>query len=215
MKKLHEEGNRGRMIEVWNRLDRSTLNYVVNLLQSRAYVDHIKEINSPYALVPIIVYIFDRQEKLSETEIRKIIKWFYYSQIRYRYISQLQQKLNTDIGIVTSAESPFDTLVSNLAAERPLEIFPEEFEGARIQNPLYALMRWYFKSRNARCLTTGIGIRKNMGEVYALEWDHIFSYSLLTKNGYPDRLSQEITNRAVLTMVANRTKSDRTAEEYL
>jgi len=60
-----------------------------------------------------------------------------------------------------------------------------------------------------------------MGKKYELEWDHIFPYSVLRDNGYDmnNRIkyqyAQEITNRAVLTAVANRTKSAQRAESYL
>lgn len=60
-----------------------------------------------------------------------------------------------------------------------------------------------------------------MGAKYSLEWDHIFPYSVLKANGYNMNnrfkyaLAQEITNRAVLTQIANRTKSNKIAEDYL
>lgn len=60
-----------------------------------------------------------------------------------------------------------------------------------------------------------------MGSKYQLELDHIFPYSRLKKAGY-DRenrikysLAQEFTNRAILTQVANRGKSDMNAGDYL
>jgi hypothetical protein len=60
-----------------------------------------------------------------------------------------------------------------------------------------------------------------MGAAYQLENDHIFPFSRLKEIGYGKgnhlkyALAQELTNRAVLTQVANRTKSATTAEEYL
>ncbi|GAH81757.1 unnamed protein product, partial [marine sediment metagenome] len=187
-----------------------------------AYIDHSKEINSVYALVPIIVYAFDKgKENLSQVEIKKAIKWFYYSQIRQRYISQLPQKLDKDLKIVANEKNPFDKLIALIEVERKLEIDKEEFVGIGVSHPLWGLMKWYFKSRDAKCLSTGISIRKNMGKNYDLEWDHIFPYSVLKDNGYDISnrikysLAQEITNRAVLTQVANRTKSAKLAEGYL
>jgi len=222
MTKLHDSSNDQKLRDAWERLDSEILDYVVNFLRTHAYVDHSKEINSVYALVPIVVYLFNKgKESLSQTEIKKMVKWFYYSQIRQRYISQLQQKLDKDISIVVKSENPFDELLSIIRLERPLEITPDEFIGVDIRNALYSLMRWYFKSKNAICLTTGIGIRQNMGKKYALEWDHIFSYSLLKDRGYNMNnrhkyaLAQEITNRVVLTQVANRRKSNKYADVYL
>lgn len=221
MQKLHSESNLEAIQEAWDRLENYTLDYVFNIMKSQAYIDHTKEINSVYALVPIIVYSYNKgPNPLSQDEINKIVKWFYYSQIRQRFISQMPQKLDKDIGIVVRSENHFDELLSLIKAERSLEISPEEFVGVDVRNALFSLMRWYFKSKNAVCLTTGIGIRQNMGKRYSLEYDHIFPYSLLKTAGYEKNrlkyaLAQEITNRAILTQVANRTKSAKLAEVYL
>jgi hypothetical protein len=221
MRKLHSPDNLETIKGAWNKLDSHVLDYVCNLMQSRAFVDHTKEINSVYALIPIIVYAYNHNGKMSEEKIKKAIKWFYYAQIRNRYISQLPQKLDKDIGVVAKSENPFDELLGIIESERSLKIQAEEFIGVGISHPLYALMRWYFKSQGAVCFTTGISIRKNMGKKYSLEWDHIFPYSLLKIAGYnmenrhKYQLAQEITNRAILTQVANRSKSNMEPDAYL
>lgn len=222
MRKLHGEENREVLQAAWERLDKQVLDYVVNLLRTNAYVDHTQEIGSPYALVPIIVYCFDKVGKhLTDAEIRKMMKWFYYSQVRTRYTSQLPQKLDRDLRTLIESKQPFDNLLRVIAEDNRLEITPSEFVGHGVQHPLFSMMRWYLKSRGAVCFTTGMGLRKNMGSKYQLEMDHIFPYSRLKKAGYDQEnrvkyaLAQELTNRAILTQVANRTKSDTTAAEYL
>jgi hypothetical protein len=222
MEKLHDPSNDEPLRSAWAVLSKDTLDYVCNLMREHAYVDHTKEINSAYALVPIIVFAYQKgKTKLTDAEIKRVVKWFYYSQLRTRYISQLQQKLDKDLAIVRHEKRPFDALLKLIEEERRLQITPEEFIGVGIQHPLWGLMKWYFKSRGAKCLTTGIGIRQNMGPKYSLEWDHIFPFSVLKKNGYgweqrhKYNLAQEITNRAVLTQAANRSKSDSAAKEYL
>ena len=220
-KKLHSEDNNEAIQSAWKKLDEQVIDYVINILKSRAFVDHTKEINSIYALIPIIVFAFNNDCKMSEKRIKKAIKWFYYSQLRHRYISNLQGKLDKDISVVIESENPFDELLAIIQSERSLEIQPDEFIGIGVNHPLFNTMRWYFKSKNAVCLTTGISIRINMGKKYELERDHIFPYSALRNLGY-DRtnkhkyqLAQEITNRAILTSVANRKKSNQSAQEYL
>lgn len=223
MEKLHSPDNMPRIKEVWEQLENDTLDYVFNIMQTQAYIDHTKEINSVYALIPIIVFAFNKGKgRMSHNEIKKAVKWFYYSQIRNRYISQLPQKLDKDIKIIATESDPFDKLLALIEADRKLEINKDEFIGIGVSHPLWGLMRWYFKSRGAVCLTTGISIRKNMGKKYSLEWDHIFAYSVLKKEGYDwslnrlkYSLAQEITNRVVLTQVANRSKSAKLAENYL
>ena len=222
MKKLHNIENKDSIKEVWNILDNKVLDYVLNIMQSQAFVDHTKEINSVYALIPIIVYTYNKKaHKLNQVEIKKAIKWFYYSQIRQRYVSQLPQKLDTDIKTVVHSENPFDDLLGIIKAERPLEITKDEFVGARVQNALFNLMKFYFKSKNAICLGTGLTLRKNMAKKYELEYDHIFAWSILKKNGYNMNnrhkysLAQEIANRAILTSAENRSKSAEYADVYL
>jgi len=222
MEKLHGQENLQPLKEAWLELESNTLDYVFNVLRSHAYIDHTKEINSVYALVPIIVYAYRKgKSKMSETEIKKAVKWFYYSQVRNRYTSQLPQKLDKDLNIIANEKNPFDKLLNLIEAERRLEIHPDEFIGVGVLHPLWALMNWYLKSKNAKCLTTGLSLRKNMGKKYSLEWDHIFPFSILKKNGYgwenrhKYSLAQEITNRAILTKTANRTKSNKEAKDYL
>jgi len=222
MSKLHDRENEEKLKAIWKELSENLLDYVVNIMRTHAFVDHSDEINSVYALIPIIVYVYKKgKKKLTSSEIKKMVKWFYYSQIRQRYISQMPQKLDKDIGIIVRVENPFDELLNVIKMERSLEIVPEEFIGVDIRNALYSLMRWYFKSKGAVCFTTGVGIRQNMGEKYSLEWDHIFPYTLLKEKGYGMEnrikypLAQEVTNRAVLTQTANRGKSYMLPKQYL
>jgi hypothetical protein len=133
----------------------------------------------------------------------------------------MPQKLDKDLGIVANSDNPFDEMIGNLAVENRLEITPGEFVGKETRHPLFALMKCYFKSRGAVCFGTGVKLHQNMGKSYALEKDHIFAYSVLKEHGYDmsDRfkyaLAQEITNRAILSSVENRTKSDQYADIYL
>lgn len=222
MRKLHDIENNARIREAWKLLDSQVLDYVASIMRSHAFVDHTDEINSVYALVPIIAYCYGKRGgHLNDAEIRKLVKWFYYSQVRTRYVSQLPQKLDRDLRVVRDSENPFDELLAVINEERRLEITPDEFEGAAVQHPLFGLMRWYFKSQNAVCFTTGVAIRQAMGEKYALERDHIFPYSKLKAVGFGKEnrlrysLAQEITNRAILTQVANRAKGASDAYAYL
>lgn len=223
MEKLHSIDNKEDLKKAWDLLEGKVLDYTCNLLQSQAFIDHTKEINSVYALIPIISFVFNKPDnKLSESEIKKIVKWFYYSQIRHRYISQLQQKLDKDLSIIDRSESPFDELLAIIAEERPLEIKSSEFVGRGIRHPLFNLMRWYFKSIGAVCLGTGLSLRQNMGKRYSLEYDHIFAYANLRDSEYFDMndrfdeaLAHEFTNRAILTSTENRTKSAKETTVYL
>ena len=229
MSKLHSADNKETIQHAWHVLRDRVLDYTCNILQSHAYVDHTHEINSVYALIPIITHVYHQPgNKLSEHEINKVIKWFYYSQIRSRYISQLRHKLDKDIGIVVNSNNPFDELLNLINEEKALEIKPSEFKGRGISHPLFSLMRWYFKSNDAICLSKGVKLRKNMGEKYSLERDHIFAYARLKSSvnendelyydmddKFDYSLAQEMTNRCILSQVGNREKSDMNAKAFL
>ena len=143
------------------------------------------------------------------------MKWFYYSQVRQRYVSQTPQKLDKDLGIIRDSENPFDEIALGRSGRATVGDFQGRVRRADIRHPLFSLMRWYFKSKDAVCLGSGLGLRQNMGARYALEKDHIFPYSALRDSGYPVEnrfkyaLAQEITNRAILTQTKNRIKSDK------
>ena len=222
MKRLHDRGNKENIQAAWKCFDEQILDYVSNLLRSHAFVDHTDEINSPFALIPIIAFVFQApKNKLTEIQIKKVIKWFYYSQLRQRYVSQTGQKLDKDLSIIRKASEPFDELLGLIEKERALQISASEFIGRDVRHPLFNLMKWYFKSKNAVCFGTGVSIRQNMGKKYSLEKDHIFPYAALKANGYDldnrfkYALAQEITNRAILTSVENRGKSASPAKDYL
>lgn len=206
----------------WSILDKYVLDYVMNLMRSKGFVDHTYEINSVYALIPIIVFCYkEHGQTLPEQQLNRMLKWFYYSQIRTRYVSQLPQKLDFDLRIVKESERPFEQLLAVIEEEKRLEITPDEFVGRSVSHPLFGLVKWYLKSQGATCFTTGLGLHKNMGEKYQLENDHIFPSAILKKHGYGREnrlkyaLAQELTNRALLTQLANRKKSSKLAFDYL
>jgi uncharacterized protein with ParB-like and HNH nuclease domain len=222
LRKLHGEDNKDKILAAWEQLDNQIFDYVLSLLRTNAFVDHSHEISSPYILIPLVVYCFDKNGKHpTEAEIGKMTKWFYYAHTKARYVNQLQQKLDKDLGKLLTSEEPFDDLLQSIADESRLNILPQDFIGHATQHPLFSMMRWYFKSQKAVCFTTGLSLRQNMGNKYKLEWDHIFPYSQLKKAGYGQdnrikyALAQEMTNRAILTQGANRSKSDTNSSDYL
>ncbi|MBI86599.1 MAG: hypothetical protein CMG63_00825 [Candidatus Marinimicrobia bacterium] len=220
MAKLHNEDNKNDLIYAWEKLAKQTLDYTFNILKSQAYVDSVKEIKSIYGLIPLIVYVYNKGCKLNEIQIKKITQWFYYSQLKGRY-SRGQTNLDKDINIILNSKTPFDELLSVLEGDGGLDISPNFFRSTTISHPLFSILRWYFKSRNAVCLNTGVQLRKNLGSEYSLELDHIFPLSVMREKGYSqdDRykysLVQEVTNRAILTKIENRNKGAEFPKNYL
>ena len=222
MSKIHTKDNLEKIKEVWSLLESNILEYTINILKSN-YIESTREINSVYALVPFVTYIYLKNGKLDEKETKKLMKWFYFSQIRSRYSGQLGQKLTKDLSLLKHSlednQNPFDNLLGVIEEERSLKISENDFEGATVNNPLFNLMKFYFKSEKALSFD-GISINAGHGSKYSLENDHIFPTHLLAKKGYRRktlkfRLANEIANRAIVTKKENRAKSGKDTLSYL
>ena len=60
MEKLHGQENLAPLKETWFELESNTLDYVFNILRSRAYIDHSKEINSQDTQwTSLIIFFYD------------------------------------------------------------------------------------------------------------------------------------------------------------
>src|SRR3546814_4603594 len=78
--------------------------------------------------------------RFTDLQIRKVVKWFFYAQIRTRYVSQLPQKLDRDLKVIKDSSQPFDDLLQIIKDERTLEISPDEFVGRAISHPIYPMI---------------------------------------------------------------------------
>lgn len=221
LQRLHGPENESLVKESWQRLSTTVLDQAVNLLRGYAYVDHSSELSTPYVMVPLVAWLFHQRQSPSEKSIARMVRWFYLSQARQRYSVGVLQKLETELKVIARSPEPWDHLVSFIAEKRPLKVTPEELERVVIQSPLFTVMRWIFKARDAICLTTGAKLHQVMGERYLLERDHIFPTKVLKMVGYGQEdtaryaLAQEISNRMILTQIANRQKSSTEPAIYL
>jgi hypothetical protein len=219
--RLHGPENEEKIKIAWQRLDSQVLDQAIALLRDYAFVDHSSELATPYVMVPLVAWLFRQDQHPGEKSIARMVRWFYSSQARQRYSVGVLQKLETELKIIDRLADPWDHLVSIIAEKRALKVTPEELTGVVIQSPLFTVMRWIFKARGAVCLTTGVKLHKIMGSKYALERDHIFPTKVLKIHGYGQAdtnkysFAQEISNRMILTQIANRQKSDTEPAVYL
>jgi hypothetical protein len=219
--RLHAPENEDAVRSTWKKLSSETIDYALNLLRGHAYVDHSDELATPFVLVPIVAWLFRADEKPTEASIKRMVRWFYLSQARQRYSVGVLQKLDTELKVIDKGGDPWAQLESFIAEKRPLKITPAELERVAVQSPLFTVMRWIFKARDAVCLTVGTKLHQTMGEKYKLERDHIFPTGMLKKHGYGQSdyqkyaLAQEVGNRMILTLVGNRGKSDAEPAVYL
>ena len=210
MRKLHGKENKDKIMEAWQHLDTRVLDVVTDLLREHAFIEHSAEINSPYGLMPIILYTYMKNnQSLSSKEKKKATQWYFYSQIRQRYTTSLQQKLDRDLGIVKTSQKPFEELMGAIQRDRALDITENELIGRNWQHPIFSLMKSYFKSQKAKCLNSGKPLFGLVEKKYSLAKQQIFPYSSLKNYGYEKdnklkyALVNEMTNFTFVLDVAN------------
>ena len=223
MKSLHRDS--AEVIQqAWHKLDSKILDYTINILKNRAYIDSTEELSSVYNLVPFITYIYIQPDNtLNDNQINDAINWLLLSLLWQRYISQLPQKLDLDLRMVRDNKiNPFDDLRNQISDDRGrLDLKADDMTGRGTSHPIYKLMILAAKSNNAICWGTGNSLRNNIGEKYKIESDHIFPYSKLRDMGYNRgnhlkyKLAQELTNRALITKDANMRKLAKEPSDYL
>lgn len=219
--RLHGPENEQNVKQAWKVLKDKVLDQAIDLLRDYAFVDHSSELSTPYVMVPLVAWLFRQEQHPGEETIARMVRWFYLSQARQRYSVGVLQKLETELNVIDRLNDPWDHLVNIIAEKRALKVTPEEIAGVAIQSPLFTVMRWVFKARGAVCLTTGAKLHKVMGAKYNLERDHIFPTKVLKSHGYSQQdttkyaFAQEISNRMILTQIANRQKSDAEPALYL
>src|SRR5262245_51925472 len=107
------------------------------------------ELATPFVLVPIIAWLFRSNERPTEASIKRMVRWVYFAQARQRYSVGVLQKLDTELKIIDKGGDPWPQLESLIAEKRPLRITAAELERAALQSPLFTVMRWIFKAREA------------------------------------------------------------------
>jgi len=203
----------------WGRT-KSSLDYLINILDDRAYINSTKsyELKSDALLIPLITYLANNDgEFKNEVELKKALYWLYEAMIWGRYTKRGKSSpLEQDVVSITKEDS-INCLINNLKREvKSLEVTPEDLICAPITSPLFNMMFMVAKSKGAVDWFNGNKLHFNLlGKQYKLHNHHIFPKNLLEKEGYDAKIRNEIANRAFLTAKANLKTSNSKPKIYL
>lgn len=204
----------------WEKLDK-ILNYLVSFLKSKAYIIGTSDLNTPYVLIPIIVYL-SKNESFNDKDERFILYWMYGALYQKRFSSSLETSLEQDVNTIIEANNP-QALIDNLKEE---EGDPNLTEGSLdmrgVGHPLYNMMCVVIRSKGAVDWNNGLILGDTTGREFKIERHHIFPRSVLTENGwdtgnnhYDKKRVNEIANRIPLTKDGNMNIFNKEPEEYL
>ena len=197
--------------EAWPRVEKS-VQYLMNVLKSDAYVDSETQLTTPYVLIPLIKYLSDHGYAFhSEVEKLRFLHWFYTAQMWARYSGPLETNLQQDIKAISS-NNPTDELIANIVSKAGrIEVQSRDLDGKGRTSPFFNLIYATACGRGAVDWSNGLTLyTKNLGAKYAVEIHHIFPVSRLYKEGGLDSNNRahvakanEIANLAFLTKEAN------------
>jgi hypothetical protein len=209
--------------DAWPRVTKS-VEYLINILRTDAYIHSSSRLSTPYVLVPLIKHLSKRGYAFSsETEKRRLLYWFYAAQMWARYSGSMETDLQRDIKAL-STDKIADELVSNIVSKvGRIKVEPKDLKGKGRASPFFNIayvaacslgaIDWF----NGMKLYTG-----NLGAKYAIEIHHIFPTSHLYKEGGLNNKSRadiakanEMANLAFLTKVANLKASNNMPSVYL
>lgn len=217
-----DKATRAEIEEAWNRVFH-TLEYVVNILKTDAFIDSTENLTTPYVLVPLIVHL-TRQGGVfrAESDKKKFLHWMFAALMWGRYSGSMESSLQADLNTLSDAD-PVESLIKNILKDRGrIRVEPQDLEGKGTGSSFYTMAYIVARSRSAVDWFTGVQLYSgNLGKSFGLEDHHIFPQSVLYKNGYDASKSKdrkmvnEIANRAVLTKKANLKAAANTPSKYL
>ena len=208
--------------QAWNSGERA-LEYLVNILRNDAYIDSSDSLNSPYVLLPMVVYLSRRGGIFKDdAEKRGFLYWMYLALMWGRYTGSTDTQLQADVNALES-EDVLKLLLANILQDRGrLKVEPQDLEGQGTRSRFYSLAYIVARSQGAVDWFTGVKLyNRNLGRSFGLEDHHIFPQSVLYKNGYTKKESKDrkivndLANRAYLTKKANLRASNALPSKYL
>jgi hypothetical protein len=201
----------------------TTLEYLVNLLRNDAYIDSSENLNTPYVLIPLVVYLTRTGGVFKkDVEKKRFLYWMYAALMWGRYSGSMESNMQADLNSLSS-EDPVSELLNNIVRDRGrIKVEPQDLEGKGTISTFYTLTYMTARSRGAVDWFTGMNLySSNLGKSFGLEDHHIFPSSVLYKSGYDQNEPKqkqkvnEIANRAFLTKKANLRASNALPAKYL
>lgn len=202
--------------DIWRRTKKA-VDYAINFLRNNAGIESSDWIPSVNALIPLVVFSSRREGRLSDTEARGLLFWFFEATIHGRFTGSLETKLDQDLRAIVGA-APLDDLVANLRREvARLEITPEMIEGKYQRHPFLPLLFVIFRHRKAVDWFTGTVLSAtNVGPDHRLELHHIFPRAVLKEaDDFEAHEIDDLANIAFLSRKANRSILKSPPNEYL
>ena len=199
----------------------ASFEHLVNVLRHDAYVDSLKDLPTPYVLLPITVFLARNGSSFTSTlQKAKFVRWMFLASIWGRYSSSTESTLQKDVSLLEGPD-PTAALEGAILQERGrLALEASDIAGKGAGTAADKLSYVVARAGDAKDWFSGITLyKKAVGKSNGLEEHHIFPKAVLYKSGYDSnkdrRIVNEVANRAFLTQRANRKILASKPAEYL
>ena len=199
----------------WDRADEN-LKFAYDFMENNAEIDAIGQLSSPFLLIPIAYYAHQNDQKISPADSKKILRWFFYANLRAHYSTGSSESiLDADLNVLK--KSNFDSLLDQLKNHvRKFDLDSQELIGKNVNSSFFYMYYLALKKNGVQDWRTSLKLsQKTIGKSYKIEYDHIFPRAILYANGFEPKEVNEIANLAFVSSKANKKKSKRPPSEYL
>jgi hypothetical protein len=172
-------------------------------------VDYITFMPSENVLIPLVYYMYLKENKLSATERNHILLWFLLSSFLGRYSSSVDTKLDDDLGSVKKNNDLADLFLGLKKQRGRLDIRIDDFKGKYKKGQLLLLLA-AIRARGALDWFGGALVKSSGSSA-----QHIFPRAYLREHNIKDSgLVHDIANITILTLHANEHMGKNPPEEY-
>lgn len=188
------------------------LDYLINVLKDRAYIYSTNDLRTFNVLIPVLGYLAQNELKFQDDRnLRKLLYWMYAALYQSRYGGSVDQKLEKDLGCLSS-DTPLDDLIAVLKEDQgDSKVSSQNLDARGVGHPFYNMSCILIRSKGGVDWSNGLSLSKPIGQKYSIERHHIFPKSILTNEGGYDtgknlmhsKRVNEIANRVPLTKSGN------------
>jgi len=196
---------------------KNALRFAYNFINTNVRVDNIRLLSSPYLLIPIAYYAWQKNEQLNDKEVNKLLLWFYVAHMKGRYSKGSSESiLDSDLNIIKNGGT-LDQLLEHLKLQvRDYIVTEAELKFKTRRSPYFSLLFLIAKQKGVKDWFTGVGINeKNAGRAHAVQFHHIIPKSLLKNHGYDSKSINDIANLTFIGGKTNRNISNKLPTTYL
>jgi hypothetical protein len=191
------------------------MEFALNFARSNLGIDSPALLSSPFVLIALGYYGFQRGYSIGPDEARRLRHWVLVANAKGRYSrGSSETLLDQDLATLRQGGGAADLLDRLRLQVGRLDIAPEELEGRNQRSALFKTMFLAFRDAGAHDWNSNLKIAlKHRGAQHRLQFHHIFPKAIL-KSAYTSREADDIANLAFIGGKSNRQISDRSPASY-